>query len=170
GARGKGEMNSPTNNGGFRCGKDVHLEGFLAMKRYDAIIVGSGPNGFAAAITLQQQGLSTLIVEGADTIGGGTRTKALTLPGFKHDVCSAIHPMAMASPFMRTLPLQEYGLEFMHASYPVAHPLDNGEAAVLHTSMDETAAALGVDARFYKKLIQPIVERWESLALDTMGP
>jgi len=140
------------------------------LKKYDAIIIGSGPNGFAAAITLQQQGLSSLIVEGADTIGGGMRTKALTLPGFKHDVCSAIHPMAMASPFMRALPLKEYGLEFTHAPYPAAHPLDNGEAAVLHTSMDETAAALGVDARFYKKLIQPIVEQWESLALDTMGP
>ncbi|HLS39094.1 MAG TPA: NAD(P)-binding protein, partial [Sphingobacterium bovisgrunnientis] len=80
------------------------------MPKYDAIIVGSGPNGFAAAITLQQQGLSTLIVEGADTIGGGMRTKELTLPGFKHDVCSAIHPMAMASPFMRSIPLSDYGL------------------------------------------------------------
>jgi len=110
------------------------------------------------------------MVEGADRSGGGMRTKELTPPGFKHDVCSAIHPMAMASPFMRTLPLKEYGLAFTHASYPAAHPLDNGEAVVLHTSMDETAADLGVDARFYKKLIKPIVERWESLALDTMGP
>ena len=140
------------------------------MKKYDAIIIGSGPNGFASAITLQRQGLSTLIVEGADTIGGGMRTKELTLPGFKHDVCSAIHPMAMASPFMRSLPLNEYGLEFTPATYPAAHPLDNGDAAVLYHSLEETAQDLGVDAGTYKKLILPIINRWESLALDTMGP
>lgn len=140
------------------------------MKKYDAIIIGSGPNGFAAAITLQQQGLSTLIVEGADTIGGGMRTKELTLPGFQHDVCSAIHPMAMASPFMRSLPLQAYGLEFVHATYAAAHPLDNGDAALLHRSLEKTAQDLGIDARTYKKLILPIINRWESLALDTMGP
>ena len=140
------------------------------MKKYDAIIIGSGPNGFAAAITLQQQGLSTLIVEGGDTIGGGMRTKELTLPGFKHDVCSAIHPMAMASPFMRSLPLQEYGLEFAQTTYAAAHPLDNGDSALLHHSLEETAKNLGIDARTYKKLILPIINRWESLALDTMGP
>lgn len=82
------------------------------LKSYDAIIIGSGPNGLAAAITMQQQGLSTLLIEGADTIGGGMRTKELTLPGFKHDVCSAIHPMALGSPFMRSLPLEQYGLSF----------------------------------------------------------
>src|SRR5690606_21722217 len=123
------------------------------MKKYDAIIIGSGPNGFAAAITLQQQGLSTLIVEGADTIGGGMRTKELTLPGFKHDVCSAIHPMAMASPFMRSVPLKEYGLEFTQATYAAAHPLDSGDAGVLYASLEETAQHSGVDARIYKRLI-----------------
>ena len=136
---------------------------------YDAIIIGSGPNGLAAAITLQQQGLSTLVIEGADTIGGGIRTKELTLPGFQHDVCSAIHPMAMASPFMRSLPLQEYGLEFIQATYAAAHPLDNGDVALLH-SLEETVKGLGRDGNFYRKLIQPIVNEWESLALDTMGP
>lgn len=140
------------------------------MKKYDVIIIGSGPNGFAAAITLQQQGLSTLIVEGADTIGGGMRTKELTLPGFKHDVCSAIHPMAMASPFMRSLPLQEYGLEFIQASYAAAHPLDNGESALLYNSLEETAQDLGIDAHTYKRLILPIINRWETLAPDIMGP
>lgn len=140
------------------------------MKKYDAIIIGSGPNGLAAAITLQQQGLSTLIVEGADTIGGGMRTKELTLPGFQHDVCSAIHPMAMASPFMRSLPLQEYGLEFVQAPYAAAHPLDSGDVALLANSVDETAEGLGIDKNFYKELIQPVVNQWESLALDTMGP
>ncbi len=140
------------------------------MKKYDAIIIGSGPNGFAAAITLQQQGLSTLIVEGANTTGGGMRTKELTLPGFKHDVCSAIHPMAMASPFMRSIPLKEYGLEFTQATYAAAHPLDSGDAGVLYHSLEETAQHLGVDARTYTRLILPIINRWESLALDTMGP
>lgn len=141
-----------------------------SMRKYDVIIIGSGPNGFAAAITLQQQGLSTLIVEGADTIGGGMRTKELTLPGFKHDVCSAIHPMAMASPFLRSLPLREYGLEFVQATYPVAHPLDNGDSGLLFNSLEETAQDLGVDGHTYKKLVLPIIDRWESLALDTMGP
>src|SRR5690606_11734363 len=106
------------------------------MKQYHAMIIGSGPNGLAAAIPLHQQGLSTLSVEGADTIGGGMRTKELTLPGFQHDVCSAIHPMAMASPFMRSLPLQEYGLEFVQAPYAAAHPLDSGDVALLENSVE----------------------------------
>ncbi|SPZ85692.1 4-hydroxyacetophenone monooxygenase [Sphingobacterium multivorum] len=96
------------------------------MRRFDAIIIGSGPNGLAAAITFQQQGLSTLLIEGADTVGGGMRTKELTLPGFRHDVCSAIHPMAMASPFFRALPLEAYGLSFVKPTYAAAHPLENG--------------------------------------------
>ncbi|NGM60742.1 NAD(P)/FAD-dependent oxidoreductase [Sphingobacterium sp. SGG-5] len=137
---------------------------------YDAIIIGSGPNGLAAGITLQQRGLSTLIIEGADTIGGGMRTKELTLPDFKHDVCSAIHPMAVASPFMRSLPLQEYGLEFVQAPYAAAHPLDSGDVALLTHSLAETADGLGIDGDFYKKLIQPVVNHWESLAQDIMGP
>lgn len=98
------------------------------------------------------------------------RTKELTLPGFQHDVCSAIHPMAMASPFMRSLPLQEYGLEFVQAPYAAAHPLDSGDVALLENSVEGTAKGLGIDDDFYKKLIQPVVDRWESLALDTMGP
>ena len=117
------------------------------MEKYDAIIVGSGPNGFAAAITLQQQGLSTLIVEGADTIGGGMRTKDLTLPGFKHDVCSAIHPMAMASPFMRSIPLANYGLTFEYAKYEAAHPLLGEEGAVLNRDLEATIADLGEDGQ-----------------------
>lgn len=140
------------------------------MAKYDAIIVGSGPNGFAAAITLQQQGLSTLIVEGADTIGGGMRTKELTLPGFKHDVCSAIHPMAMASPFMRSIPLEAYGLSFEYAKYEAAHPLIDEEGTVLHRSLEETIAELGEDGAYYQSLIEPVVKNWEKLAKDTMGP
>ncbi|GGH06366.1 NAD(P)/FAD-dependent oxidoreductase [Sphingobacterium alkalisoli] len=140
------------------------------MKQYDAIVVGSGPNGFAAAITLQQQGISTLLIEGADSVGGGMRTKELTIPGFKHDVCSAIHPMALASPFFATLPLEQFGLQFTYAPYQAAHPLDNGETAFLHKDIYETAADLGRDGTTYLKLIQPIVNRWKTLALDTMGP
>ncbi|WP_140937377.1 phytoene desaturase family protein [Sphingobacterium lumbrici] len=140
------------------------------MKQYDAIIVGSGPNGFAAAITLQQQGISTLLIEGADSIGGGMRTKELTLPGFKHDICSAIHPMAVASPFFATLPLEEFGLQFIYAPYQAAHPLDEGETAFLHKDIREAAADLGSDGKTYLKLIQPVFNQWKALALDTMGP
>src|SRR5690606_37903135 len=115
------------------------------MKQYDAIVVGSGPNGFAAAITLQQRGLSTLLIEGADSIGGGMRTKELTLKGFKHDVCSAIHPMALASPFFSSLPLDKFGLKFTFATYEAAHPLDNGETAFLQRDIASTARNLGAD-------------------------
>lgn len=140
------------------------------MKRYDAIIVGSGPNGFAAAITLQRQGLSTLIVEGADTIGGGMRTKELTLPGFKHDACSAIHPMAIASPFFKTLPLQEFGLDFLHAKYAAAHPLDTGEVGLLYQDLEQTSLGLGLDASVYRNVLKPIVDNLDPLLMDTMGP
>ncbi|MNK17937.1 Phytoene desaturase (lycopene-forming) [compost metagenome] len=140
------------------------------MESYDAVIVGSGPNGFAAAITMQRQGLSTLIVEGADTIGGGMRTKELTLHGFKHDICSAIHPMAIASPFFKTLPLQERGLAFIQAKYAAAHPLDNGEVGLLHRDFEETLRDLGVDSDAYSSLLKPVVHKLDSLLLDTMGP
>lgn len=139
-------------------------------KQYDAIIVGSGPNGFAAAITLQRQGLSTLIIEGADTIGGGMRTKELTLPGFKHDICSAIHPMAVASPFFQTVPLQEFGLEFTLAKYAAAHPLDTGEVGLLHQDFEQTILDLGNDGIPYRNLLQSTVDKLDTLLLDTMGP
>ena len=138
--------------------------------KYDAIIVGSGPNGFAAAITLQQQGLSTLIVEGADSIGGGMRTKELTLPGYKHDVCSAIHPMAMASPFMQSIPLADFGSSFEYAKYEAAHPLLNQEGSVLYRDLETTVSELGEDGTYYRSLIEPVVNNWEKLAKDTMGP
>src|SRR5262252_3668043 len=97
---------------------------------YDAVVVGSGPNGLAAAIRLAQEKLSVLVVEGADTIGGGTRSSALTLAGFSHDVCSAIHPLGIGSPFFRTLPLEKYGLRWIQPEFPLAHPLPDGNAAV----------------------------------------
>ncbi|MDF2474692.1 MAG: FAD-dependent oxidoreductase [Sphingobacterium sp.] len=139
------------------------------MRKFDAIIIGSGPNGLAAAITFQQQGLSTLLVEGADTIGGGMRTKELTLPGFQHDVCSAIHPMAMASPFFRSLPLETFGLSFVKPKYAAAHPLLGGETGILYHSLTETVEALGPDGDAYRRLVENVIEHWDELAPDIMG-
>lgn len=140
------------------------------MKKYDAIIVGSGPNGLAAAITLQKRGLSTLIVEGANTVGGGLRTKELTLDGFKHDICSAIHPMAMASPFFQSIPLKDHGLEFVHPTVPAAHPLDNGDAGILYKDIYQTAKGLGLDEKKYLHLLEDIVNNYSDITEDTLGP
>ncbi|WP_413667282.1 phytoene desaturase family protein [Mucilaginibacter sp. Mucisp86] len=137
---------------------------------YDAVIVGSGPNGLAAGILLQQQGLSVLLLEGKDKIGGGLRTEELTLPGFKHDVCSAIHPLAAGSPFFETLPLHEYGLEYIYPEVAAAHPFDNGTAAVLKKSIIETADLLGEDRDTYIKLMAHLVKSWPGLAADVLGP
>ena len=137
---------------------------------YDAIVIGSGPNGLAAAITMQQAGLSVLLLEGKDTIGGGLRTAEITLPGYWHDICSAIHPMAAASPYFTTLPLEKYGLEFIYPDVAAAHPFDDGTAAVLKHSLTETAQLLGKDAGNYTKLIQPLLNIWPSIAADVLGP
>jgi len=137
---------------------------------YDAAVIGSGPNGLAAAITLQQKGLSVLLIEGKDKIGGGMRTEALTLSGFIHDVCSAVHPLAVASPFFETLPLAQHGLEFIYPETPVAHPLDNGTAALIKTSVEETARLLGTDEKAYLKLMLPVVNDWPLIAPDVLGP
>ncbi len=137
---------------------------------YDAVIVGSGPNGLAAAILLQQHGLSVLVLEGKDKIGGGLRTEELTLPGFKHDVCSAIHPLAAGSPFFETLPLHEHGLEYIYPEVAAAHPFDNGTAAVLKKSIIETADLLDEDRDVYIKLMAHLVKSWPGLAADVLGP
>src|SRR5882724_5605076 len=108
----------------------------------NSIVVASGPNGLAAAITLAQAGCGVGVIEAQPRIGGGARSMELTLPGFLHDHCSAIHPLAAGSPFFRRLPLHQFGLEWVHSRYPLAHPLDNGAAVVLHRSVDETGAAL----------------------------
>src|SRR5689334_12659167 len=109
-----------------------------ARPSYDAVVVGAGPNGLAAAVTLAGEGLSVLLVEAGETVGGGTRTAALTLPGYVHDVCSAIHPLAVASPFFRREPLAEFGLEMVHPPAPLAHPLDDGSVVMLERPVDET--------------------------------
>lgn len=137
---------------------------------FDAIVVGSGPNGLAAAITLQKEGLSVLVVEAKDKIGGGLRSAALTLPGFTHDVCSAIHPLAVASPFFANLPLHEYGLEFIQPPILATHPLDDGTAGVLYQSLERTATALEKDKEIYLKLFQPLIAQWPSIATDVLAP
>ena len=140
------------------------------MSDYDAVVVGAGPNGLAAAIELARAGRSVLVREGAETIGGGVRSAELTLPGFTHDVCSAIHPLAAASPFFRTLPLGEHGLEWIEPPLPLAHPLDGGAAAVLHRSVAETAAGLAADERSYEAVFGPPVRDWSRLETALLGP
>lgn len=142
----------------------------MEKRDYDAIVVGAGPNGLAAAITLQQAGLSVLLIEGKSTIGGGLRSKELTLPGFVHDVCSAIHPMALSSPFFSSLPLKDHGLQFIQSPINAAHPFDDGTAAALYHSVEDTASALGIDAQTYTHLIQPLVKDWPLIEDDALGP
>ncbi|WP_184543470.1 phytoene desaturase family protein [Mucilaginibacter sp. FT3.2] len=142
----------------------------LEKRDYDAIIVGSGPNGLAAAIFLQQQGLSVLLVEGKNEIGGGLRTAELTLPGFKHDICSAIHPLAVGSPYFETLPLAQHGLEYIFPETAAAHPFDDGTAAVLLKSVEDTARLLGADEQAYLNLMRPVVKNWPLIAADVLGP
>lgn len=137
---------------------------------YDAVVVGAGPNGLAAAIRLQQAGLSVLILEGKDTVGGGTRSAELTLPGFTHDVCSAIHPLAEASPFFTTLPLEAHGLHYIHPPVAAAHPFDDGNAATLQHSPEDSALTLGKDRMAYLRLIKPLVREWPVIAPDILGP
>ncbi len=137
---------------------------------YDAVVVGAGPNGLAAALTLAEAGRSVLVLEASETIGGGTRSAELTLPGFIHDVCAATHPLALASPFFRTLALERYGLKWIHPPAPLAHPMDDGTAIVLERSVEETAQALGEGRSHYRRLMRPFVDDWERIIEDTLGP
>ncbi len=141
-----------------------------SQTRYDAVVVGSGPNGLAAAITLARAGHSVLVIEAAATIGGGTRSAALTLPGFIHDVCSAVHPFAVASPFFKTLPLAQHGLELVHPPAPLAHPLDDGTVAMLERSLDATGISLAQDAAAYRRLMEPLAAHAEILFAELLGP
>jgi len=136
----------------------------------DAIVIGSGPNGLAAAITLAQAGWKVTVFEAEATIGGGARSAELTLPGFTHDICSAVHATAVASPFLRTLPLEKYGLEFIEPKAQLAHPFDDGTAAVVERSVDETAAGLGRDRDAYARLFGGVVRSWPRLERAALGP
>jgi phytoene dehydrogenase-like protein len=141
-----------------------------AVVRYDAVVVGSGPNGLAAAITLARAGRSVIVYEARETIGGGARSMELTLPGFVHDVCSAIHPLGVASSFFRSLPLDRYGLQWIQPLAPLAHPLDDGTAALLDCSIDETGRTLGLDAQAYRRLMEPLTDDWDAIANAFLGP
>ena len=138
---------------------------------YDAVVVGSGPNGLAAAIELARQDWKVLVVEGHATPGGGARSDEGTLPGFVHDVCSAVHPMGVCSPFMKSRPLEKFGLEWIHSEYPLAHPLDDGQAAIMERSVSATAERLGVaDGKAYRRLYEPLVRDADGLFEDMLGP
>ncbi|HYS20636.1 MAG TPA: NAD(P)/FAD-dependent oxidoreductase [Gemmatimonadales bacterium] len=136
----------------------------------DAFVVGAGPNGLAAAIVLVGAGKSVRVLEAESTIGGGTRSEALTLPGFIHDICSSVLPLALASPFFRTLPLSDHGLTYDHPPIPLAHPLDDGSAAVLDRSVDVTASGLGGDGAAYRRLMGPTVRHADLLTGQFLGP
>jgi phytoene dehydrogenase-like protein len=137
---------------------------------YDAVVVGSGPNGLAAAITLARAGCSVLVCEANATIGGGARSAELTLPGFVHDVCSAVHPLAAGSPFFKTLPLEKFGLEWIQPEIPLAHPLDTGSAASLCKDIDLTAEQLQEDSGAYRRLMKPLARNWENLSFEFLQP
>ena len=130
----------------------------------DAVVVGSGPNGLAAAVTLSAAGLRVLVIEGAGTPGGGCRTEELTLPGFRHDVCAAVHPLALASSFFRRFDLGARGVRFAHPEVVFAHPLDGGRAAVVTRSVAATAERLGPDGAAYRRLFGPLADGSEALA------
>ncbi|MCH0542423.1 NAD(P)/FAD-dependent oxidoreductase [Streptomyces sp. MUM 203J] len=136
----------------------------------DAVVVGAGPNGLTAAAELARRGFSVAVFEALDTVGGGARTEELTLPGFRHDPCSAVHPLGIGSPAFKGMPLGRYGLEWLHAPLPMAHPFDDGTAAVLSRSVAETAASFGPrDAGAYRRLVAPYAGKWDTLARDFMS-
>src|SRR5215471_7021754 len=136
----------------------------------DAVVIGSGPNGLSAAITLALAGCKVAVFEANSTIGGGVRSAELTLPGFTHDVCSAVHPFGIASPFWQTLPLADYGLEWIQPPVMLAHPLDDGSAAMAVRSLDDTSAALGRDGAAYRKLVGGVVDDWPKISPAVLGP
>lgn len=136
----------------------------------DVVVIGSGPNGLAAAIELAGAGADVLVLEGRDTYGGGMRTRELTLPGFHHDMCSGAHPTGILSPFFRTLPLERHGLEWLKAPSSFAHPLDDQPAVMHYRSIDDTVADLGVDGAAYRRLVAPFVDRAHDLLHDALAP
>ena len=140
------------------------------MAEFDAVVIGAGPNGLSAAITLASAGIRVLVLETRSTVGGGTRTAELTLPGFRHDICSAVHPLGVGSPFFRQLPLEQYGLAWVWPELSLAHPLDDGSAVALERSVTATADNLGVDGPAYRRLMEPLSENWDKLLDSLLGP
>lgn len=142
----------------------------LAGSTPEVVVVGSGPNGLAVALVLAGEGLPVRVCEGAETYGGGLRTAELTLPGFRHDVCAAVHALGAGSPLFSRLGLEEFGLEWVHSELLLAHPFDDGSVAVMTRSVDETAAELGADTAAYRRLVGPLVRDWPRLAVDILAP
>jgi len=142
----------------------------MTTREVDAVVVGSGPNGLAAAVALAEAGVRVRVFEREEEIGGGTRSAELTLPGFIHDVCSAVHPMGALSPFFRKLPLAEHGLEWVFPQASVAHPLDEGDAVMLYRSLDRTCEGLGVDSAIYRRLLEPLLTSPHTLLADLLAP
>ena len=141
-----------------------------ASEKYDAVVIGSGPNGLAAAIHLARAGWKVLVLEGAETPGGGMRTKELTLPGFRHDVCSAVHPMGIGSPFFKTLDLEKHGVRWLQPEVAVAHPLEGGRAGVAFRNLGRTIEALGQDGGRYHRVFLPLVKHCDEILGDALGP
>jgi phytoene dehydrogenase-like protein len=139
-------------------------------RRYDAVVVGAGPNGLAAAVVLTRAGHSVLVLEAEDTIGGGCRSAALTLPGFTHDVCAAIHPLAVVSPLFKEMPLADYGVEWLPSPAAVAHPFDDGTAAVLYRSLEQTGTTIEPDAAAWSRLLKPFVGNANAIVADVLRP
>src|SRR5579884_4150350 len=135
-----------------------------------AYVIGSGPNGLTAAIVLAHAGLSVTVLEAQPTIGGGTRSAALTLPGFVHDVCSAVHPLAVCSPAFASFPLAAFGLEWIQPPIPLAHALDGGTCARLDQCIERTARGLGIDGPAWTRLATPLVNQWGNLIPEVLGP
>jgi phytoene dehydrogenase-like protein len=140
------------------------------MSDADAVVVGSGPNGLAAAIVIARTGRKVVVFEAAETVGGGVRSAELTLPGFVHDICSAVHPFAVASPFFRSVPLEQHGLEWVEPPVMVAHPFDDGSAGAAFRSLAQTCAGLGPDGRRYERLLGPLIRSWPLIEEDVLGP
>lgn len=142
----------------------------MSKPAYDAVVIGSGPNGLAAAITIAQSGKSVAVFEANDSFGGGVRSAELTLPGFVHDICSSVYPLGICSPFFTTLPLAAHGLEWVQPDAALAHPLDDGTAVMVERSLKATALALGADGVAYRKIFEPLVVHWDTLNRDFLGP
>ncbi len=142
----------------------------MSEKSYDAVVVGSGPNGLSAGVELARQGLSVCVLEAKGTIGGGARTEEITEPGFLHDICSAIHPVGVVSPFFKSLGLERWGVEWVYPEVALAHPFDDGDAALLYQSLEKTGDTLGQDKRAYEELMRPFVERAGDFFREVLRP